>query len=411
MIQLSYAFRSLVTPYFALIAVAFYVHNNAVRLAHTDAELMWAIELQSIVLLIVGPLTAAAIAFDTSRALQPGVAHLAVTAKKKDGELRFIFLWGLIPLLITHILFTVFVMCRALMGSGNWQLSTAVVTQVVVQCASLIFFCVLGSAIGKTLPSAWASLVTVALGFLLFVGIGGGSSESFALLDLGGAVNSRLGLSYSMPYLFTQLALFTVCAAALSQVEPRLSASGPQPTVRSASIIALVMVMAIAPLAPLPSARLIANDDRPSVCTSAQPQWCTFAESPRFVSNAKQSLQPILEATAQTPYARLVPNRIEQITNYYFPASTAAELVLPLVPSDDDLPPSLWMSNLYSGLHCSQELWDNDDWVTNFFETKDPVIATWGQIAHTEDALIDVPVLSVSEVNEFVERYKSCDFH
>lgn len=352
--RVSYALRTLIGPWLAVPAVVLESANFVQRGMPWRGEGMWTVEWFAISLFIIGPLCMGAAAVDASRLSRPGNIHLALATPSPYRTFLRAAMWCAGPLVVVHLA----AIAAGVVAGGVQQPSVgwaAMAGAVLVQCLAIVWYAAIGSAIGRFTPPVLAGLAGGGGGFVLFYVLGDATpTGDFALLALGGATVSRLGLAYHPGYLAGQAAVFALTAGLLLMVGLRTRSGFRVPTLAGAASFVLVIATVVAAPAVLPDSRYLADPRPPELCLDTTPPVCVHAEHRRYLDELLPHIDTLVEAAALAGYPALVPERIvESSRTYYSPHPNERSVSLYLYETGEGTVEDL-AGALVTPLHCPQ---------------------------------------------------------
>ena len=315
----SYALRTLCAPWLLLAALPLEVANFLQRGMPWRGEGMWTVEWFAIVLFVLGPLAAGCAAIDAARLSRPGNVHLVVTVPRGWRSYVRAAAWCAVPLAVVHL---VTIGCALAYGdvtrpSVGWP---ALVVQAALQCLALTWYVALGSTVGRFVNPLVAGLAGSVLGFVLTYLLGdGGGDGHFALLGLGSATISRLGLAYRPSYVLSQALLLALTAAVMVLVRTRGVRGLRVPDRRGAVALgAAVTAMVLGQLL-LPAQRLEAAPRAPELCRVVEIRVCFFGEHRRYADRAVGQIRTLVRAARAKGYDSLVPTAVVESSRTFAP--------------------------------------------------------------------------------------------
>ncbi len=285
------AWRTMVTPWLVLVQVALLVATTVNRGTAWRGELFWTVDWHAIVLVTLAPLVVAAMAVDSARIGQPGRMHLVQLAVRGRSPYLWCLLAGLLPLLIMQTLGALIAVAWSAVGLHSATEAPSALGALLVQLAALAFYAAVGLLVGRWLAPVAAGIVGVVVGFAMLFAQASTTGGRFVLLDLGGSLNSRIGLSLSAGYFWWQGGLLLVLGGACVTLATVTSHHGAAPRL-GAVLGATVMVMSMVAVPGLPSERLVPNQAVASSCAGSAPRVCLYSEHER--------LRPAVSALAET---------------------------------------------------------------------------------------------------------------
>lgn len=354
----SFALRSLVGPWLVGPAVVLEALNFFQRGMPWRGEGMWTVEWFAIALFVIGPLATGAAAVDAARLSRPGAVHLVVGAPRPALAYVRAAAWCAGPLMAVHLLA---IGAGVLAGpvtapSVGWP---AMAAAAAVQCLAIAWYVALGSAIGRFASPLVAGIAGGVAGFVAHYLLSNARGDDrFALLDLGAATVSRLGLEYRTDYLLAQAVVLAATAAALLWAPLRVRSGHRVPGVAGAgALVAAVAVLGAGPLV-LPDTRVTTAPQPPRHCVAgADVEVCLYHEHRRFEELVVPPLQRLATAARQEGYDALVPARfVESSRSYEADAPDAPDAVAFSLPTEayaqDRLPVARLVRRLVAPSHC-----------------------------------------------------------
>lgn len=410
--RVRFAFRTLVGPWLVIPAMGLEVANFLQRGMPWRGEGMWTVEWFAIALFILGPLCAGAAAVDAARLSRPGNIHLVLSVPGKTRPYLRAAFWTAGPLAALHLLTIV---AGVLVGqvrqpSVGWL---AMLAAAAVQCAAIIWFAAVGSAVGRFTNPLLAGLLGGAGGFILSYVIGDAwSGAGFQLLALGAATVTLLGRTFNPAYLAGQAAVFALTSALLLFLPLRMRSGYRIPTITGAiaGLIA-VGVVAIAP-AVLPADRKIDDPRAPTFCNGSKPQVCLYFEHRRYAEMVVPKIQTLSEAALAKGYPAFVPDKVIEQSRTYRPGGPGIKsLWLPAeVYEEGRFPMEQVAYFMLVPAHCG---WLSSETPppAEFDEVFFSLMATWLQLAGTPLQHAPVPhrILSPAEVQKYLDAFARCD--
>ncbi|MBB1261081.1 hypothetical protein [Streptomyces alkaliterrae] len=413
-VPIAFALRTLVGPWIAVPAAVLEVANFFQRGLPWRGEGLWTVDWFAIALFIIGPVCAGAAAVDASRLSRPGNIHLVLATPRPTLPYLRAAAWCAGPVVAVHLLAIV----TGMIVGGVRQPSTGwgwLAAAALIQCAAIIWYVALGSAIGRFAPPAVAGIAAAGTGFATIYLLGeGGGHDRFELLALGGATVSRLGYVYNGGYLVAQLGVLVVTAASFLLIPLRHRSGFAVPTAAGSLLTAAALgVIAVAPFL-LPASRLEASPAPPLRCSGTSPEVCLYSEHERFATSVNGKIKILVRAAVKGGYPELVPKRVEEISRTY--RVTAPETAGIEVADDTYVSGRMSLeevvTELVRPLHCS-ELYTGEPPTDAYWEREMSLYATWLRLAGVKLDLNDFPVpvriLTPEQVAEIKSDYARCD--
>ncbi|WP_422772532.1 hypothetical protein ACN28C_05800 [Plantactinospora sp. WMMC1484] len=329
--SVSYALRTLVGPWLLLPAIGVESAIFLMRGAPWRGEGLWTVDWFAISLFLLGPLAAGAAAVDAARLSRPGNVHLVVSVPRPAQVYLRATLWCAGPLIALHILV---IAIGILIGevwwpSGGW---TMLLGAALVQCAAILWFTAIGSAIGRFSTPLLAGLTGAAAGYLLSYVVSDAfdAEPRFRLLALGGATVTQLGRVYNPDYLGGQAAVLLTTALLFLIMPVTVRSGWRRPTGVGVAAAALAVVtIAVAPTV-LPANRKLPDARPPTRCEGTEPQICMYDEHRRYADLVNSRIRTLTQAALRGGYAAYVPERIvEQSQSYRASGEGVRSLWLP----------------------------------------------------------------------------------
>ncbi|GAA3781054.1 hypothetical protein GCM10022225_81800 [Plantactinospora mayteni] len=407
-----YALRTLVGPWLLLPAIGLEVAIFLMRGVPWRGEGLWTVDWFAISLFLLGPLAAGAAAVDAARLSRPGNIHLVVSVPRPERVYLRTALWCAGPLIALHLL----VIVIGILIGEVWRPSTgwmALVGAALVQCAAILWFTAIGSAIGRFSTPLLAGIAGAGAGYVLNYVVSNAfdAEPRFRLLALGGATVTQLGRVYNPDYLSGQ-AVVLLATALLFLVVPVTMRSGwrrPTGVGATAAAVAVVMI-AVAPTV-LPANRKLADAQPPTLCEGTGPQVCMYDEHRRYADLVNSRIRTLTQAALRSGYPAYVPERIvEQSQSYRASGGGVRSLWLPA---------DIYEKGRYSIEDAAYFLIEpgHCEWMTGgltpegFWEVFFSLLDTWLHIAG--DKLDYVPVehriLSPEEVRTALAAFERCE--
>lgn len=413
--SVQYALRTLVAPWLALVAIILETANSFQRGRPWVGEGLWTVEWFGIVLFILGPLAAGAAAVDAARLSRPGNIHLVVSVPGPWRPYVRAAIWCAVPLAAVHVAAIVvgFVSGEVTNPSAGWL---AVAAGAAVQCLVIAWFTAVGSALGRLLHPVAAGLSGSLVGFALSFVLGDASgSDGFALLDVGAATVSRLGLTYDYVYVNAQLAVLGVTAVLLLLVPTRAVRTVRVPGWTGAASVAAAVAVIVGAQANISAERLRADPHRPTACFDHAPRICLFEEHGRYASEVSDRVHELVAAARSHGYSSLVPHAVIESSRTFTGARPrVATLLLPLEPSQGDhLRLDDWVDQLAYPLHCPAVYSNHAPPPGTFFRRLLLVEVTWLHLVGIRSELMyaepGLHVLTPSETADIMAGFAACD--
>lgn len=410
-----FAVRTLVGPWLVLLAIGLEVATFFMRSQPWRGEGLWTVQWFPLVLFILGPLCAGAAAVDASRMSRPGNIHLIRTAP--HGSLGYLraAAWCALPIMVIHF---VAIAAALVIGEverpsvGWWWLTVGTAVQLV----AIAWYVALGSIIGRFAPPVLAGIVAAVAGFALFFLLGNpGTGDKFALLHLGAASVSRLGLVYNGLYMGGQATVLVITAVLFLLVGVRERSGLNVPTPTGATLLAVAAAIIVAGQVVLPGQRLVADPQPPDKCWEffQRRVACMYAEHDRFQPQVQQELKILMAKAEAKGYEKLIPRRIEEVSRTYVPPDGAtASLALDEAYESGTVRTEEIVFGLVHPAHCAQ-LYDPNRGVGEDFAARERrLFVTWMALAGP-----DVPgtrpdgpdLLRPAEARAILADFARCD--
>lgn len=410
--QIRFAMRTLVGPWLMIPGLGLEIANFLQRGMPWRGEGMWTVDWFAIALFILGPLCAGAAAVDAARLSRPGNIHLVVSVPGTSRAYVRAALWTAGPLVVLHLLAIAagLVVGQVNRPSVGWL---PMLAAALIQCAALIWFAAVGSAIGRFSNTLLAGLLGGAAGFILSYVIGDAwSGTEFQLLALGAATVTLLGRAYNSAYLLGQAVVFAITSV-LFLLLPLRMRSGlriPRATGAAAALLA-VGIVALAPIV-LPSNREVDDPQAPTYCQGNEPQVCMFYEHRRYADLVYPRIETLAKAAQASGYQDFVPQKIIEQSRTYRPGGPGVRsLWLPAeVYEQGQLPLDQMAYFLLVPVQCGW-LSSSSPPPAEFDEPFFSLLATWLQLAGQplEHAPVSYRMLSSAEVTRYLNAFASCD--
>ncbi|GAB1640187.1 hypothetical protein [Krasilnikovia sp. MM14-A1259] len=413
--QLRYARKTLLGPWMILAALGIEVTNFMLRGMPWRGEGLWSVDWFAISLFIIGPLAAGVAAIDAARLSRPGNLHLVVSVARRGRAYLWAAAWCAIPLSVLHLAVIGAAMIVGRVGHPSvswWSLLGAAL----VQCAGIVWYVCLGSAVGRYTNTLVAGLVGGVGGFALSYLVGGAfdSKPTFQLLNLGSATITMVGKSFNAGYLSAQAVLLLGTGALLLTLRVQGRSGRRLPT--GAAAVAAVLVVAAIAIAPtaLPSQRYDSTPHAPTSCTGTAPQICLYPEHRRYAAAINNSIDTLAKAAQAHGYSRLVPARIIEESRSYHPSGPGVfALYLPAqVYEGGQFTVQDAATAMLTPSHCafvqnpSVGGIDVDRFTANYFS----LVTTWLHLAGVDDVMTPVPVrlLTPKQADTVLNDFAGC---
>ncbi len=374
---------------------------------------MWTVEWFAIVLFVLGPLAAGAAAVDAARLTRPGSVHLVVTVPNGWRSYVRAAGWCATPLVVVHVLA---IGCGLAYGevsepSVGWP---ALLAQVALQALAIVWFVAVGSALGRLLNPLFAGLVGSVAGFVLTYLLGdGGGSGHFALLGLGSATLSRLGLSYHSPYLLSQGFLLG-CTAVLLVLVPTRGGRGLRlPSGRGTAALCAALGLIVVGQLLLPERRLEAAPRAPEMCSDEGVRVCLFQEHRQSADHVRRQVRVLVAAARANGYDSLVPEEVVESSRTFAAARPGtATFALPLSTGHPDRERlDDWAYELTTPTHCPV-LSSGQPPADSYLRRKALLEVTWLSLVGIRSDLLDfgegLHVLTPAQVARIVADFRAC---
>ncbi len=411
-LRLRYALRTLLGPWLVLLALGVEVTTFLVRGMPWRGEGMWTVEWFAIGLFIIGPLCAGVAAVDAARLSRPGNIHLVVSVPRPALAYLRAAAWCAGPIIGMHILViaTAVVVGNVHQPSVGWW---AMLSAALVQCAAVVWYVAVGSAIGRFVPPLLAGLVGGGAGFALQYVASDAltGAPAFRLLDLGAATVSRIGWTYNAGYLAAQAATFTATFLLfiLLPVRTRSGRNIPSPGAALPAVLAVATILAGPTV--FPSKRVVDDARPPDLCFGTRPQVCVYYEHRRFAPLVLPKVEALAKAALEAGYPAFIPALVMEdsrtqrasgpgVMTLSLPAWTYEEERLPI----EDVAASLLMPT-----HCAQ-LYTPVPPPKEFADRYFALLATWLRLVgkDLDQAPVQARILRPQEVEEILVDFARC---
>lgn len=362
-------------------------------------EGMLTVETGAIALPIVGGIVCAAAGVDASRVGRSMGYHPVGTARKGARAYVWAALWTAIPACISQVL----VIVAALIIGKTGEISVSwfsLLLAVAVQCAAIVWFAALGSALGRHIQPVIAGVLGAAVGYLTIFVASTEANESNPL-DFGGAHLSLIGFDYNWRNLLLQFAIFVLTAVVFLLVSPRTA-----PTVSlhhtgrlvCVAAVAVALFVGVGRVSNLP--RMVEHRAAPTVCTGSDPEICTYPEQRHDRPEIVTWIQRLTHDARSAGYASLAPRRFEMATPGHKPMPPAWGILIP----DDGVESSYeaWAAALVTPTHCPQVSGMQVP-AQRYFQDMDKLVATWTALGSHRRA-----PLSPAQVAAILHRFDQC---
>jgi hypothetical protein len=411
-----YAARTLLGPWTAVVTVGLEIANAVQRGRPWVGEGMWTVEWAGIILFVLGPVVAGVAAVDAARLSRPGNIHLVVAVPWSWRAYVRAAAWCALPVLIVHLVSIAIGLAQGAVTepSTGWG---ALIFATAVQCLVVCWFAAVGSLLGRFLPPIAAGLVGALAGVVAsyLLNNASGARPQFALLNVGAATVSRLGLTYHYRYLGAQVVLLLLTSVLFVAVGTRTARAVRMPTRVGAGMAAVAIALLAVGPAVLPASRLRPDPQRPTYCFAHDPRICLFTEHRRYRHAVTENVDRLVGAARAAGYGALVPRKIVESSRTYVGARPGiASLLLPL----DERHPTLlaWIRQLVYPLQCPSLLAANHaPPPMEFFDRLQSVEYTWLRLADPHAGLrglnqdANLRMLSPAQVAKLMKQFAACD--
>lgn len=405
------AFRTLLSPWAALVGGVLIISNNIVRWGIYEGEWLWAVDLQFIANLLAGPILIAAVSVDVSRASRAGNRHLALLRPR-----RFLQYWYISAITMT-VLGVVYLMALAgvgayvLLKTGTLAAWPVALLQIVAHFA-WNFFCIgVGAFIGRFLKPLLAGVIGILVGFMMLNLQITLPSDGFALAKMGGAMFTRIGMTYNLTYVVLQILIFVALGILLVFAPVRIGVTRLVPTVSAICVAALAVVAMTVSIPGLPSERWVAHAVWPTNCVQGATEVCGFPEHPDFQDELVSHALTLETAAATGGFSFALPTRISEARHHSSSYSVSdSELAFEVLHTDEKLDLETIVTRLYSAEHCDERSADVvDEWLENYFTATENVAYTFKY--HAEGYYEEgVDPLTPDQMREYIDQYVNCSF-
>lgn len=404
------SFKTLVSPWVAIVCGGLILLNNIQRWGVYEGEFLWAVDMQAIAIFLIGPILTAATAVDSARVSQPGNRHLVLLKPRLHMQY-----WHIVRSALFVIL-AIYGVCLAALAiyttsqAGFLSEWPTALLQIAVHCAWMFFYASLGTLIGRFVSPLLSGVLGVLFGFLILNAQASLASDSFSLMEIGGATFSRLGNIYNPAFLGAQFVIFVALGllAILAPVRARNDYLAPK--VITYGILVVTIIAIFVPLNTLPKERWLADPKPPTDCVEIGIEVCTYAEHPRFQARVLGQLNQLQAAAAEGNFEYALPSRVTQHSRSYYPDLPTDPLQLSIFHDEQSLDLQTFTSWLYHAAHCEERYSEEySPWLDNYFQELEMFTYT---VEHHATGYWEsgVDPYTSAEVEGFMERYKTCDF-
>lgn len=408
--RVRFALSTLLGPWVVIAPISLVIGITLDRGAHWIGDPVWTVEWMSIPLFLVGPVVAGSVAVDTSRRLGASFEHLTMTSPSRT--LIDIWIWGAGAVSLVHLAMLAIGLAAGLEPNPRvgWHVIGLMIAS---QILAIGFFGAVGSFVGRIVGPVTAGIAAAVVTFVLYLTLGPvNSSGSFRLLYFGGSTVSRVGMTWSVLYLVTQVLVLGLATAALlivaryaeSERWTRRRVAG----LAGASLFTLTLIAAGWSEGPSQASDLI--EDAPDRCALVEAaQVCTFREIGGMSDEVETRFANLFAAAQDTEYAVALPTRVEQQSWGYRPASSAdrwtiwVERDIPPVEfeADQTLLATAWLPVDCDDAYYTEEMWNHYN----------KVEATWLGLMHPSEVdgyYSDPTPLSAEDLVRQMDALWSC---
>lgn len=267
----------------------------------------------SIPIWILCIIAAAFCALDAARISRKGFRHLV--ASTKHGRRRYIWAicWTVIPAVAVH---TTIIVVLVVKGEAGLASISGSILAIACQCASLTWFSILGSAVGRYFsPITGAMCAAVVSWFLTWAGFGlGRSSAGFSPFGDSGATVSQVGITWNISHLLMSLLFMVLTGMVLLLPIPRFVGDLSRPTKGAAIVsvsIAFAMICSIRLVGGTP---MVGNGATPDQCMRGDSgvEYCFFSQHAKEFSYIRSVLEPMFEGAKHAGYDILIPDLVTE---------------------------------------------------------------------------------------------------
>lgn len=374
-----------------------------------EGEFLWAVDMQAIAILLVGPILAAAVAVDTARHSQVGNYHLALLNPRRYRQYWFIVLSPLAVLVPIYLVVLSVLAIWTSTAAGFLSGWPSAILQVTVHVAWMFFFSCAGSLIGRFTSPTLGGVLGIVLGIAVLNAQGALNKDGFGLLDMGGATFTRIGLVNDPVYLSVQILILAGAGVIAVFAPVRVSSQRLVPSIGTGVVAALVLGCLFIRFDHLPDDRWLLEGSPPTDCVSVGVEICTYPEHPKFQEKLIDDYNAIFGSIPQAEYEFLIPDRIVESSHGYSLTPATNDLELSIFHDDQKLPDHIFLARLYSADHCAQRSGDLSVWLDNYFNELDDFTYSLRQISGQYSEEERTP-RDQAWLRGFIERYKSCGF-
>ncbi|WP_444662897.1 hypothetical protein ACT17Q_13040 [Cellulomonas sp. CW35] len=302
-----FVMRNGVLPWAMLIVAGVNASVLAMRGAPWRADLLWIIDWIPIGHVAVAPVVAGAAAIDLAR-LSVGTRHLEDHRwwRSPAAAVTWAYAVGVGGTNVAAIVVAALVEVppsvdpRALLGVG-------------VHLLMLTLFAALGALVGRALGPILGGVLAAVIA-LVGVSMFSARTEHISLLYAGASLNPRVGRSYSVVYLGSQVVMLSLLILACLMMRRGVARSGWRRVGEGAvAVVAVGLVVVAGSVGP--SSRLVYTGKPPSLCedVSGVPV-CMYPEHARVQAEVNTQLARMFEAARQAGYHSLVPREVREVT-------------------------------------------------------------------------------------------------
>lgn len=266
---------------------------------------MWTSECLGLTLFMTAPLAAGISAIDASYVSQWSNAFLTGVASSPKKVYLWAGAWVALPLVALHAI--AFALGLAIGRITVAELGLESILATAVQGLALIWFCALGSLIGRYCEPFIAGLAGAITAFAITytMGLAGvGADHGFSLLDVGGATVPQIGIVYNHSYLTWQSGILVATTLVIANLGIRYHNRRPQ-VVSLRMLISMGSIIALLVLGQSlgPSQRKFPGDPSPPTeCRGLNPTICLYREQRIWASTIDGRLRRLADSARHAGY-------------------------------------------------------------------------------------------------------------
>ncbi|ASR56546.1 hypothetical protein CBP52_17210 [Cellulomonas sp. PSBB021] len=398
-----FVLRSGVLPWALLVIAGVNASVFGMRGAPWRADLLWIVDWIPIGHIAIGPVIAGAAAIDMAR-FSVGVRHVESRrwTRSPGAAITLAYAVGVGAVYVATILVAALV---ELPPSFDPRVLLAVAAQLLM----LTLFAAMGVVVGRTLTPVLGGViaaVTALAGIYLF----SARTDHIALLYAGSSLVPRVGRSYNVTYLGSQVVLLSILITALLLARRgvqrgRWRRAGE----RFMAVVAVALVFVAGSVGP--SSRLTYTRTPPSLCADVSGVTvCMYPEHARVQAEVNAQLARLFDAAREAGYHSLVPSEVREVTGgdiEWYGASLLIDAPLSGGP--------VTLAELVQGLvdpwYCD-ERGGHEPPSEQFWMDSENVQGTWLGLADPEVAAAHEPYLTLTpdEIERLTGEFRTCSY-